>query len=318
MRLIEWDESYLAELVQLWNEELGHAFPMREELFEQNSFRDINVMRDGSLIALDEQNDVIGFIISKYWQERLDIKLGDGVGWIQACVVRRSFQRQGIGTILLQKAEEALKTVGADTIHIGRDPWHYFPGVPTSCQYARDWVEKNGYIEVGREYDLLNEGEGDFPYPDEFTGVVFRLLQENEQDKLLSFLHQHFPGRWEYEAIKYFQKGGTGWEFVIAVKDKEIVGFCRINDHQSPFIAQNVYWAPHFEEPLGGIGPLGVSSAERGQGYGFGVVQAGIYFLRQRGLGLLVIDWTGLVDFYRKFGFEPWKEYISYTKGDKH
>ena len=38
----------------------------------------------------------------------------------------------------------------------------------------------------------------------------------------------------------------------------------------SPFIAQNVYWSPLFEEEVGGIGPLGIDAEEQKQGYGLG------------------------------------------------
>ena len=72
------------------------------------------------------------------------------------------------------------------------------------------------------------------------------------------------------------------------------------------FIAQNVYWAPLFEEELGGIGPLGIAPEERGKGYGLAIVQAGMYFLSQRGIKNIVIDWTNLVDFYGKLGISLW------------
>ena len=79
-------------------------------------------------------------------------------------------------------------------------------------------------------------------------------------------------------------------------------------------IAQNVYWAPLFNGKLGGIGPLGVDSAERGNGYGIAIVEAAIAFLRSRDIKNIVIDWTGLVGFYRKLDYEVWKGYTSYRK----
>lgn len=79
-------------------------------------------------------------------------------------------------------------------------------------------------------------------------------------------------------------------------------------------IAQNVYWAPIFAEPLGGIGPLGIDQNERGNGYGLAVVQAGIYFLRTRNIKRIAIDWTGLVDFYGKLDYQVWKGYQKYSK----
>lgn len=77
-----------------------------------------------------------------------------------------------------------------------------------------------------------------------------------------------------------------------------MIGFCRVNDEASPYIAQNTYWAPLVPEPLGGIGPLGVDSRYRGKGYGLALVEEGIAELEARGMKHLVIDWTELVDFY--------------------
>lgn len=314
MRLVDWDLSYSQDLISIWNQELGNEFPMREELFQQNSFQDENVFREGSCVALSDQGEPVGFIVSKQWQEALDVQMERDVGWIQACVVKSHYQNQGIGTLLLKHAEEALFNSGINKILVGGDPWHYFPGVPAGCNQAHSWLTKHGYHSGEKEYDLLNEGEGHFPYPSQFPGVEFSVLEPHEKNELLEFLNHNFPGRWEYEAIHYFNRGGTGREFVVARKNNRIIGFTRVNDSHSPLIAQNVYWAPAFKQTLGGIGPLGVSKKERGNGYGFGIVQAGIYFLRQRGVQNLVIDWTGLVDFYKKFQFYPWKVYVTYKK----
>ncbi|MFK4997057.1 GNAT family N-acetyltransferase [Bacillus sp. N9] len=75
-------------------------------------------------------------------------------------------------------------------------------------------------------------------------------------------------------------------------KNNQIIGFCRINDNASPFIAQNIYWAPLFQHDLGGIGPLGIDSNERNNGYGLAIVQAALYYLQERKIKTIVIDWT--------------------------
>ena len=62
-------QGRIIEMVHLWNREIGHQFPMREELIKQNSFDDVNVFQSGSGIALNEKNEMIGFIISKRWQD---------------------------------------------------------------------------------------------------------------------------------------------------------------------------------------------------------------------------------------------------------
>lgn len=311
----QWDSARLPEIVELWNKELNDAFPMTEKLFKQNSFEDENVCYKGSRIAMTEDDQVVGFIVAKKWQENLSIDLGESIGWIQVLLVDRQFRNQGIGSTLLSVAESELVSSGKKRILLGRDPWHYFPGIPKEYDHVKSWFEHKGFKAVGTEFDLINDyskAEKEvLPSPND---AIFSLLTLEDKDAFLAFLNRCFPGRWEYEAIHYFKNGGTGREFVILKKNDEIIGFSRINDGQSPLIAQNVYWSPLFKEELGGVGPLGVDAKERKQGYGLATVEAAIYFLRDRNINKIVIDWTGLVDFYKKLGYETWKAYNSYQK----
>lgn len=320
MFYVPLDALYLDALCELWNRELGERFPMRPELLRQNSLEDRNVLQAGSWIAMDAvARRPVGFVVVKCWQEQLDVQLGKGVGWIQALLVDRNDRGQGIGSELLARAERALRQRGVQKIWLGRDPYHYFPGIPVESPEVSAWFAARGYrLLEPLENDLLcrysdQDDQKSVPLPQVADGR-FRLLAADDKDAFLSFLHRCFPGRWEYEAIHYFQRGGTGREFVVLERQGEIVGFCRINDAKSPFIAQNVYWAPLFARELGGIGPLGIDPAHRGSGLGLALVQAGIAMLRQRGIQQIAIDWTALVDFYAKLGYSSWKQYAKYSK----
>jgi beta-N-acetylhexosaminidase len=317
MKYVPLSVDWLTELSLLWNRELGDQFPMQEQLLRQNSFSDVNVLQGGSWIAVDEiSGKIVGFIVAKLWQEHREFVLGAGAGWIQVLLVDRDYRRLGIGSELLKRAETALLEHGVHKILIGRDPWHYFPGVPKEYPKVRTWLESKGYKDDNRvENDLLaiydQSSASKLPIQE---GVSYRLLEIHEKNELLAFLRRCFPGRWEYEAIRYFELGGTGREFVVIETDGHMIGFCRINDSSSPIIAQNVYWSPLFEDELGGIGPLGVDSAYQGKGYGLAVVQAGVHFLRERGIRKIVIDWTTLVAFYEKLNYRVWKSYDSFSK----
>ncbi|PAV30976.1 GNAT family N-acetyltransferase [Virgibacillus profundi] len=316
MKYVPWKLDRLDDLINLWNKELSEEFPMRKELFVQNSFRDINVFEEGSLIAVDEEDQVIGFIVAKKWNDELDVGISKKTGWIQALLVDHNHRHQGIGEKLLNHAESKLKERGTNHIWLGRDTWHYFPGVPAEYKNTGDWFERRGYQYNGEDFDLDHhyKASNRIESIPEKEGVEVSLLKVEEKDPLLSFLHHSFPGRWEYEAIQYFQKGGTGREFVVLKKQDKIIGFCRINDSKSPVIAQNVNWDPLYQGELAGIGPLGIASSERKHGYGLFIVEAAVAFLRQRRIHSILIDWTGLVSFYNKLGFEVCKSYYSYQK----
>ncbi|MEK4303661.1 GNAT family N-acetyltransferase [Oceanobacillus sp. FSL K6-0251] len=315
MKLESWNDRRIDALVQLWNQEIGSHFPMRKELFKQNSFEDENICEKASAIAIDEENHVVGFVVAKRYQEKQEAGMSKEIGWIQVLLVAENRRDQGIGSLLLANAETHLKAAGVKQILLGRDPWHYFPGIPMELAEAKSWFEQKGYQNSGIEHDMIRKYHNDdVAAVPQITGIECQVLELEDKDSFLDFLHRCFPGRWEYEAIHYFQKGGTGREFAILKKGQQIIGFCRMNDENAPFVAQNVYWAPLFQEELGGVGPLGVDAIERGKGYGLAVVEAGIGFLRERGVSRIVIDWTGLTAFYNKLGYTVWKSYAGYSK----
>lgn len=315
MKFIPWHRNRLNDIVAFWNQELSNDFPMRNELFKQNSFNDENVCDEGSQIAVDDDDNVIGFVVAKRWQEPLDVEMPKKTGWIQALLVDQRYRNQGIGSKLLSHAETNLKTNGVNNIQLGRDPWHYFPGIPTQYKHIAKWFGERGYRKQGDDFDLIHHYDPTTKstLPSN-KNVTFSILAKYEKEDFLAFLHRCFPGRWEYEAIHYFEKGGIGREFAVVKKNNQIIGFCRLNDGKSPLIAQNVYWALLFKEELGGVGPLGIDSNERGNGYGLAIVEAGIFFLRERNINSIVIDWTGLVEFYKKLGYDIWKSYSSFRK----
>ncbi|KAF9112336.1 hypothetical protein BGX30_007295, partial [Mortierella sp. GBA39] len=114
LKIIPMDAEWLDAMCDLWNGELGGHFPMRRELMKQNTFEDVNVYGPASGLAVDGEGRLLGFVIAKKWQEPArEMQLGDGGGWIQAIVVSRDAQGQGIGSGLLSHAESALRKAGA-------------------------------------------------------------------------------------------------------------------------------------------------------------------------------------------------------------
>lgn len=144
MKILPWDASRLEEMVELWNKELGEEYPMRQKLFNQNSLVDKNILEDGCAMAVDDQNNIIGFIIAKKWQEKVDIKMDSKRGWVQVLLVDKNYRNKGVGSTLLDQAEETLKDHGIEEIQLGGDPFHYFSGVPLQYVETQQWVEKRG------------------------------------------------------------------------------------------------------------------------------------------------------------------------------
>src|SRR5690606_34263640 len=136
-------------LVNLWNKNIGDDFPMTRRLFIQNSIEDLNVVNEASFCAIVE-GKTVGFIVSKTYQEPIEYGQPKNIGWIQVLIVDKHYRNRGIGTKLLNSALNQLKQLGIDKIHLGRDVWHYFPGVPLEYEDTINWFLKKGFKK--REY----------------------------------------------------------------------------------------------------------------------------------------------------------------------
>ncbi|WP_422122267.1 GNAT family N-acetyltransferase [Planococcus sp. X10-3] len=313
MELHQLREFSTTQITEFWNREIGDSFPLREELWEQNTFNDLNLIEE-ACVAFAEGGKLAGFIVAKRLLEHSEAKMQRDVGWIPCLLVGRDARRQNLGERLLRHAEEHFTQTGIKEIRLGRDPWHYFPGIPAEDAETADWFERRGYERESIESDLMREVKGQASYKLANPPEHFRVLEREDLPELIDFLALHFPGRWHYEALRYLETGAGGQEFVGFYIEGILKGFCRINDSASPLIAQNVYWSPLFDGTLGGIGPLGIDRSVRGRQYGLDLVKAAANELVRRGSDAIIIDWTQLVPFYEKLGFSVWKQYITMAK----
>ncbi|WP_252502232.1 GNAT family N-acetyltransferase [Sporosarcina sp. Marseille-Q4943] len=313
MTIVPLSEIPVNDIVELWNEEIGDRFPMSIALWNQNTTIEPNVLEEGSL-AVVREGRLRGFIVAKRYLEKLDARMPTTIGWIQCMLVETAIRNEGVGTALLKLAEQALIDAGVEEIRLGRDPWHYLPGVPREDEGTINWLEKCGYNKGGIETDLIKDVRDGELYKLTNSNEHYRLLTKDDLPSLLGFLERVFPGRWHYEALHYELIGGSGREFMGFFIEDELRGFCRMNDLQSPVIAQNVYWSALVEGEMGGIGPLGIDREIRGKHFGIDLVKTAANELIGRGVTNIVIDWTQLVAFYEKLGFTPWKQYQSMAK----
>ena len=67
-------------------------------------------------------------------------------------------------------------------------------------------------------------------------------------------------------------------------------------------------WKDRFDN-LGGIGPLGVDKDYRKMHLGGDIIKAAQNYLVDYGVSDIIIDWTGLMELYQKYGFEVYKTY---------
>lgn len=301
------------QLRDLWNKEVGFIYPITSKLFASNVLECKYFSKEDSYVAIIN-NKVVGFIISKIWSDIEEIPEYENTAWISLFYVSKNFRKQGIGSNLLQLAEEGLLKKENTTIHLGRDINNFFPGIPIDFNnLSPDWFKKRGFEISYQTHDVIGQSKKIGELLIKNTQFVFRLATINDKQKLLKFLKDNFSNRWEFEAKQYFDNMLSGNKYLIVLDNDEIIAFSRINDSRSGSLSYNITWYDRFNA-LGGIGPLGVGQTKRKIGLGYDIVAWSINYLVESGVSDIIIDWTGLVTFYQQFGFEVWKTYFYAVK----
>lgn len=238
-------------------------------------------------------------------------------GWIDAIAVAPETQGQGIGAALLQWAEAWHKQQGSVSITIGASLRPFVPGVPESLRTV-EFFEKYGYgvrpEHVQKQWDVAAD-LGRYKPPRsvrEIEGLV-RPAQRSDYDALLAFLQREFPDFWRYQFERLVAEGGRISDYMVLWTERGIDGCCILTfeDSLQPIERFYPYRLPR---PWGQLGSIGISADRRGQGFGAALLDASLRRLLNNGVNGCVIDWTDLLDFYKKFGFVPYRAYRILSK----
>lgn len=295
----------IGALVALWNSALAPEMPISESFVRYNLHSSAGVARQ-LVLAISVGQLAGATIVTALHDEPLVNTYGEG--WIDFLVVAPAMQRQGLGRQLLAEAERWLVEQGCKGIQIGGGLRPFAPGAPASS-HASAFFERHGYTLFGPAWDMAANLAGYEPPQKmrEAPCVVHPATPAQEGD-LLGFLRREFPGRWRYEAEMFLADGGRISDFMLLWTERGVDGCCLLtfSDSVRPMERFYPYALP---KPWGQLGSIGVSADRRGQGFGAALLDAGLRRLHNNGINGCVIDWTTLLDFYSKFGFEPYREY---------
>ena len=302
------------EIYSLWNKLYGKLYPISKDLFEKNIS---NASLEDSFVVLNEDEKLIAFILSKFWDDEFDIKNYNDSYWISLFCVDSKYRNQGIGSKLFELVENKAIEKNKKYLYLGKDYNNYFPGLPIDLKSSTNWFCNRGFTKSYDTHDLIkkiNDGELD-KIKLRNGNVLFRRATINDKDDLIDFVHRNWPGRWEKEVKDYFKLGGLGEEYALAVDNGKICAFAKIGlpTTKTSLSSYSLTWRSRFNK-LGGIGPLGVDISYRKQNLGHDIVAFANNILIDEGATEIIIDWTGLLDFYRIMGFEVFKSYSYMTK----
>ncbi len=301
------------EIFELWNKEFGYIYPITIELFNRNLS---NVDLKASYVSIDDNNKLVGFILVKFWKDSFDINTYNDSCWINLIYVDSKSRRLGIGSKLLELAEKEAIQAKKKCLYLGKDYLNYFPGLPVDMKSNCEWFVKRGFNRPYDTYDLIkNIDTNTVKLRLKNKSFIFRKSNINDKEKLIEFIKKNWPGRWLKELLDYYDNGGNGSEYLIALDGNIICAFAKIGlpSTDISLISFSMTWRKRFKA-LGGIGPLGVDISYRKQNLGYDIVAYAHNYLLDNEVSNIIIDWTGLLEFYRLMGFEVFKSYFYMNK----
>ena len=304
--------AHRAALVRLWTEAAGRELAVTERLVASVTRPGVGLVQAGRLAMLDGRP--VGFVVAAALtaDPAVDTRWGDGTGWLDAIAVAPTWQRRGIGSALLDWATHWLADHGCRRIGLGGGPRRFAPGLPAALGTTA-FFTRHGFAEHGPVWDV-GRRLTDYTAPARVrTDAVVRPLQAGDAPALADFLARAFPGRWAYEYEVFRRDGGRPQDYLLLWVGDRPAGFCRLTVADSERPLDRFFPRP-LPEPWGQLGPIGVEAERRGQGYGAALLDAGLRYLRARGVDGCIIDWTTLLDFYGRFGFRPHRRYETLIK----
>jgi len=302
---------HIDTVAELWNGACPEDLPISSRFVRHNVSPVTGGDRCGKVALVDDA--LVGVILASALPGR-PYALAQPTGWIDLLVVHPAAQRQGIGRALLTWAEQWLLAQGCEQIQIGANQRLFVPGVPSTLA-SIDFFHRHGYGHDHPVWDLSANLAG-YQTPEtvrEIPGVV-RPAQPGDEAALDTFLAREFPAKWRFSFQEFCRMPNYRLsDYMLLWTERGVDGFCCLTfeDSQQPIERYYPYTLPR---PWGQLGAVGVSADCRGRGYGAAVVDAGLRRLHNNGVNGCVIDWTTIVDFYAKFGFTPYRDYIQLSK----
>ena len=319
MQLIPFDtrqRDHLDGAAAVWNAACGPELAISPGFVSYNARPESGIELEGRLVI--EGGRVLAFAQVSRISGRPLVSPEDH-GWLDALVVHPDAQRRGLGVALLEWAESWLRKRAVRQVSLGGSIRPFCPSLPEELCSSVPFFQQYGWKWDGAEtWDLARDlGDGRpivrSPIPQSGPGDGIREAQPEDQAALEEFLARSFAGRWHESAVEFLRQGGRVSDFVILRQAGRVEGFAWLTVPDSARPLDRVY-PQRLPKPRGHLGPIGISKHLRGLGWGGLVLQSGLMALRARGVRGCVIDWTGLLDFYGKWGFKPYRRYLFIRK----
>lgn len=308
--LAPYSPDLAPKLLDIWGAAFGDRHPIMPELWAANTLGD-PLFRTSELLVALQDGEPAGFALTKRWR-------GDDPGceryhqdaYLALMAVDPRFQHLQIGSRLLREAEEMHRQQGATRMILGGCLHHFMPGIPVAPAVGHFFL-RHGYVPSKEVWDVRRRLSTGPSLPDVARATLdrpdleLRPFRPEEAEALQGFLADSFPGRWARDMAHYLATGGAIAHVVGAFYRGRAQGFVHVHP---PGSRGTLRWAG-FNPEIAALGPIGLGLALKGQGLGLALLVHGLQYLQSMGADDTVIDWTDLLDFYRRCGFKPWLRY---------
>lgn len=295
------------QVYALWQHTLSHLWPLPYDIFHAVTVGNPAYQEGDHFVAM-AGSEIVGWIATQVRQG-----MPSPEGHLMLLLVAPAYQRQGVGSMLHAHALTSLKQRGTAQIQLGGGFYYLWQGVPINLPGAWPFFEAHGWKEVERSFDLVREMAGYITpssiYERLRPTITIAQATATDVDAILAFEEQHFP-QWlqHYQRVLHHH----GYADVVVAKESHqgIVGTSFVKDLHAAWWQYEIRWLSLLGENTGGVGPLGVAPTMREQGIGLALAARVTELVHERGFKRSYIDWTWLVDWYGRLGYQVWQEYI--------
>lgn len=310
MELYNYTQAYEDQVIELWNRTLLMDVVTKVKFRKQVLFDD-NFDTSLCFVGIEDKK-VIGFLLAtKRKFPYLERGLEPTKGWINLMFVDEDYQRTGIGTELVDRAEKTLTGMGVKTIVLGAySPNYFFPGIDTDA-YANaiHFFDKMGYCAGEESYSMCKDLHSYYLDKDAIKklehvrseGFLLKQFEYEYALELLEFAKNEFGGGWKRDLLISMQNN-TAEDCVMMVLDaqRKVVGFCMRMMDGNPMR----------------FGPIGISASVRSSGIGGVLFDLMQLEMKKRGIYHLYFVSTDKPGrrFYERHGVAVFRTYIAYQK----
>jgi GNAT superfamily N-acetyltransferase len=299
--------SDIQEVVDGWNKTLIYD-QVNEERFKNVIIDDANYEKESTFVAIYD-NKIVGFIGAV---AREGILGADNrgkpeqanFGYIKGFYVLDDFRKNGIGSMLLDKAIDYIKHKNKSFIKILEYTGNYFfPGIDMRYESAINFFENKGFH---REY-VINDVDidlTDFKIGDYQKNAIERAksIDISVVDYDPSMLDEMRKFAEKLNMISWFPEGWENWfkskgNKVVALKGKEIVGWASFG------VSGEIGW----------FGPTGVLVEMRHNGIGSWILLESVLQMKSAGAKRVIASWAN-TPFYIANGWKICRQYGVYEK----